>query len=168
MDIFRTRGFSTVSLGGFASRTNQIRKSNQSGSNMWKTQIQKYVFSTLIILLLSACTKDFNNELTQEEAIEIAVKIVSMSMPEVSGSQVAPSNIVAEKMTVKKLAKQLNLNHPYNVLSEESPDTLVWLVSMDGLWFPANVPGVIQKPFHHLFIVIDAKTGSEIFRNMQP
>src|SRR5215211_3532548 len=124
---------------------------------MWKTQIQKYVFSTLIILLLSACTQDFNNELTQEEVIEIAVKIVSMSMPEVSGSQVAPSNIVAEKMTVKELAKQLNLNHPYNVLSEESPDTHVWLVSMDGLWFPANVPGVIQKPFHHLFIVIDAK-----------
>ena len=129
---------------------------------MWK--IQKFLLLVLAFLLLSGCAKELN----QQEAIDTAVQIVSMGMPEISGSQVAPSNIVAEKMTVKELAKRLNLNHPYNVLSEESPDTHVWLVSMDGLWFPANVPGVIQKPFQHLFIVIDAKTGSEIFRNMQP
>ena len=118
----------------------------------------------LVSLLLSGCAKELN----QQEAIDTAVQIVSMSMPEISGSQVAPSNIVAEKMTVKELAKRLNLNQPHNVLSEESPNTQIWLVSMDGLWLPANVPGVVQKPFQHLFIVIDAKTGSEIFRNMQP
>ena len=129
---------------------------------MWK--IQKFLLMVLVSLLLSGCAKELN----QQEAIDTAVQIVSMSMPEISGSQVAPSNIVAEKMTVKELAKRLNLNQPHNVLSEESPNTQIWLVSMDGLWLPANVPGIVQKPFQHLFIVIDAKTGLEIFRNMQP
>ena len=129
---------------------------------MWKTQ--QYFLLVLAFLLLSGCAKELN----QQVAIDTAVEIASMSIPEISGSQVSPSNIHAEKMTVKELAERLNLNHPHDVLSEESPDTHVWLVSMDGLWFPANVPGVVQKPFQHLFIVIDAKTGSEIFRNMQP
>ena len=134
---------------------------------MWKTQTQKYVFLVLIILLLSGCAKDFKNELTQEEAIEIAVKIVSMSEPEISGSQVAPSNIVAEKITLEEAEKRLNSN-PQNIFPKESPDTQIWLITMDGIWLPANVPGVVQKPFQHLQIVINAKTGLEIFRNMQP
>ena len=129
---------------------------------MWK--IQRFLLLVLAFLPLSGCAKELN----QQEAIDTAVKIVSMSEPEISGSQAVPSNIVAEKMTVKELAKRLNLNQPHNVLSDESPDAQIWLVSMDGLWLPANVQGVVQKPYQHLFIVIDAKTGSEIFRNMQP
>ncbi len=134
---------------------------------MWKTQTQKYVFWALIILLLSGCAKGFKNELTQQEAIEIAVKIVSMSEPEISGSQVAPSNIIAEKMTLEEAAKLLNPN-PQIIFPEESPDTQIWLVTMDGIWLPANVSAVVQKPYQHLQIIINAKTGLEIFRNMQP
>ena len=105
--------------------------------------------------------------MNEQEAIDTAVEIASMSMPEISGSQVAPSNIHADEMTLEEAAKRLNSN-PQNAFSEESPDTQVWLVSMDGIWLPADVPGVVQKPYQHLSIVIDAKTGSEIFRNVQP
>ena len=133
------------------------------------SQIQKYLFLVLL-LLLSACAKEslaVNNEITQQEAIDKAVEIASMSVPEISGSQVAPSDIHAEKMTLEKAAKRLNSNS-YDVFSEESPDTQVWLVSMDGIWLPADVPGVLQKPYRHLSIVMDAQTGLEIFRNLQP
>jgi hypothetical protein len=70
-------------------------------------------------------------------------------------------------MTLEEAAKRLNSN-PQETFSEVSPNTQVWLVSMNGVWLPADVPGVVQKPFQHLYIVIDAKTGLEIFRNMQP
>jgi len=121
-------------------------------------------------VLLSGCAKESltnNNEIDQQEAIDKAVEIASMSMPEISGSQVTPSKILAEKMKLEEAAKRLNTN-PQNAFSEESPDAQVWLVSMDGIWLPADVPGVVQKPYQHLSIVIDAKTGLEIFRNMQP
>jgi hypothetical protein len=138
--------------------------------DMWKIQIQKYIFSALVILLLSGCARESladNSEINQQEAIDTAIEIASMSMPEISGSQVAPSNIHAEKMTLEAATKRLNSNSQ-TAFSEESPDTQVWLVSMDGIWLPADVPGVIQKPYQHLSIVMDAKTGLEIFRNVQP
>jgi len=125
---------------------------------------------TLVFVLLSGCAKESltnNNEIDQQEAIDKAVEIASMSMPEISGSQVTPSKILAQKMKLEEAAKRLNTN-PQNAFSEESPDAQVWLVSMDGIWLPADVPGVVQKPYQHLSIVIDAKTGLEIFRNMQP
>jgi hypothetical protein len=136
---------------------------------MWKIQIQKVLMSILVFLLLLGCASKSpidNNEISQDEAIETAVEIALLPIPEISGSQVGPSNIHAEKMTVEEAAKRLNSNP--DVFSEESPDTQVWLVSMDGVWLPASVPGVVQQPYRHLSIVIDAKTGLEIFRNMQP
>ena len=137
---------------------------------MWKIEKQKYLFSALVFLLLSGCDRESltdNGELNQREAIDTAVEIASRSMPEISGSQVAPFNIHAEKMTLEEAAEQLSSN-PQNAFSEESPETQIWLVSMDGIWLPANAPGVNQKPYQHLSIVIDAKTGIEILRNMQP
>jgi hypothetical protein len=137
---------------------------------MLKIQTRKYLISLLACLLLSGCARESitaNRELNQQEAIDAAVKIASMSMPEISGSQVAPSNIDAEKMTLEEAAKHLNSN-PENASAKESSDAQVWLVSMDGIWLPTSAPGVVQKPYQHLSIVIDAKTGLEIFRNMQP
>ena len=130
---------------------------------------KKYLLSVLVFLLLAGCASEFlsNGELNQNEAIDTAVKIASTSMPEISGSQVVPSNSHAEKMTLQEAAKRLNSN-PQNAFGEESPDMQVWLVSMHGVWLPTTLPGVVQKPYQHLSIVIDAKTGLEIFRNMQP
>lgn len=137
---------------------------------MKKTGIWKYIFSLVMVFSFSACASKSNatnNDIDQQKAIDTAVEIASMSMPEISGSQVTPSNIVAEKMTLEEAAKRLNSN-PQETFSEVSPNTQVWLVSMNGVWLPADVPGVVQKPFQHLYIVIDAKTSLEIFRNMQP
>ena len=137
---------------------------------MWKIQIQKYLFSALVVLLLSGCARESlteTGEMNQQEAIDTAVEIASMSMPEISGSQVKPFNIHAEKMTLEEAVKRLDSN-PQNAFSEESPETQVWLVSMAGIWLPADVPGVVQKPYQHLSIVIEANTGLEILRNIQP
>ena len=43
--------------------------------------------------------------------MDAAVKIASMSIPEISGSQVAPSNIHAEKMILEEAAKRLKLTN---------------------------------------------------------
>ena len=135
---------------------------------MWKIQIQKYLFSVLVFLLLSGCARESltdAGEMNQQEAIDTAVEIASMSMPEISGSQVTPFNIQAEKITLEEAVKRLNIN-PQDVFSEDPPETQVWLVSMEGIWLPGDVPGVVQKPYQHLSLVIDAKTGLELFRKI--
>jgi len=137
---------------------------------MKKTGIWKYLFTLVMVFTFSACASKSNaanNDIDQQKAMDTGVEIASKSMPEIGGSQVTPSNIAAEKMTLVEAAKRLNSN-PQETFSEGSPNTQVWLVSMNGVWLPAAVPGVVQKPFQHLYIVIDAKTGVEIFRNMQP
>jgi hypothetical protein len=139
--------------------------------------VQKYfavltiiLISLVIILLLSGGTSGSlanDASITQQESIEIAVGIASVSIPEFGGSQIAPSNIRAEKMTLAEAAERLH-SGSQNTFSEESPDMQVWLVSMDGIWLPPDVPGVHQKPYRHLSIVMDANAGLEIFRNAQP
>ena len=138
--------------------------------DIWKIHIQEYFFSMLVILLLSGCARESlaeSREISQQGAIDVAVRIASVSMPEISGSQVAPSNIQAEKMRWEDAVKRLNLD-PKNVSSETSPEAKVWLVSMDGIWLPASVPDVVQEPYRHLSLIIDPQTGLEILRNMRP
>ena len=142
-------------------------------NNLSKAPSFKFSFNDkLSIAIVAFCLAFFVigtifNKIEQKKAIDTALKIASISIPEISGSQVAPFNTHAEKMTLEEASKRLNSN-PQNAFSGESLDMQVWLVSMDGIWLPANVPGVVQKPFQHLSIIIDAKTGQEIYRNMQP
>ena len=133
---------------------------------MKKAGLWLYLFTFVLAFSFSACASK-SDDIDQQKAVDTAVEIASMSMPEISGSQVTPSNIAAEKMTLVEAAKRLNSN-PQETFSEVSPNTQVWLVSMNGVWLPAAVPGVVQKPFQHLYLVMDGKTGLEIFRNMQP
>ena len=138
---------------------------------MRKTEIWQCLFSCLIVFSFSACAgaSDVgNNEIDQQEAIDIATEMASMSMPpEISGSQVAPSNVSAEKMTLGEAAQRINAND--SVPSEYSLAMPVWLVSMDGIWLPATVPDLpTPEPYRRLSIIIDAKTGQEIMRNLQP
>ena len=137
---------------------------------MKKTRLWKYHFFLVMVFLFSACASKSaptKNDIDQQNAIDAAVEIASMSMPEISASQVPPSNIVAEKMTLEEAAKRLN-SDPQEIFSNVNSNTKIWLVSMNGIWLPADVPGVSQQPFQHLYLIIDAKTGLEIFRNMQP
>lgn len=123
-----------------------------------------------MILLFSGCASESladDASITQQDAMEIAVEIASVSIPEFGASQVAPSNIRAEKMTLAEAAERLH-SSSQNTFSEESPDMQVWLVSMDGIWLLPDVPGIRQKPYRHLSIVMDANAGLEIFRNAQP
>ena len=103
------------------STINKVTTAKNGQFNMLK--IQKFFLLISVFLLLSGCAKELN----QQEAIDIAVKIVSNSEPEISGSQVSPSNIVAEKMTVNELVKRLDWKQPHNVLSDISP--CLWMVS---------------------------------------
>lgn len=134
---------------------------------MNKTGIWEYLFLFVLAFLLLACTSEsntINKNIDQQEAIDIAMESALMSMPEMTGSQVEPTDIRAEKMTLAEAAKHLNSN-TQNTFSQDSSDTDVWLVSMDGIWLPAKAPDVPdQKEYRHLFIVIDAKTGQEIYR----
>jgi hypothetical protein len=122
----------------------------------------------IVLLSLSGCARESltdKREINQQEAINTAVEIASLTIPEFTGSQVAPYNIHAEKMTLEEAAKRLNTN-PQSAFSKESPGTQVWLVAMDGIWWGAYAPGVVLKPYRHLSIVIDAKTGLEILREV--
>ncbi|HEX5942339.1 MAG TPA: hypothetical protein VFY66_08680 [Anaerolineales bacterium] len=129
------------------------------------------LFLALLIPLLSGCARASLTDdggINQQEAIEIAVEIASMSIPEISGSQVAPSNIQADKLTLEEAAEHINANRQ-DVFSENPPDLPVWRVTMDGIWLPPDVPDVpTLKPYRHLCLILDAETGNEILRSMQP
>jgi len=152
-------------LGG-VSALRTARSATQSPSEI----IVHFLLWATALLLLSGCARESltdKADIDQQEAIHKALEIASLSIPELTGSQVAPYNIYAEKMTMEEAAKRLNSN-PESAFSKESPDAQVWLVSMDGIWVGASAPGVDSPPYRHLSIAIDAKTGLEILRNIKP
>ena len=138
---------------------------------MRRIPMEKYLFSALTTLLLASCARElFSNDvsITQQESMELAVEIASLSIPEISGSQVAPSNIHADKSTLEEAVDRINANRQ-NVLSDQSPDRQVWLVTMDGIWLPPNAPDLpMPEPYRHFSIILDAETGDEMLRSMQP
>ena len=139
---------------------------------MRKIEIWQCLFSLLTILLLSGCAKESratDNGISQQEAIDTALKIVSMSRPEISGSQVPPFNVHAEQMTLGEATKRISENN--DVASGYTPDMLVWLVTLDGVWLdefprPSDLP--TPEPYRHSAIIIDAKTGLEIESSAHP
>lgn len=127
-------------------------------TNKWKS-----FFLCWLFIFLSACG---NKILDKQEVIDIALEIASSSMPEYSSSQIPPLNIYAEQMTLLEAG---NLFDSKITLFNNSPELSVWVVRMDGIWLPVDVPDLpMQEPYRHLYIVIDAKTGLEVFRNLQP
>ena len=133
---------------------------------MRKIKIWQYLFSLLTILLYSGCAKESritDNGISQQEAIDTALKSALMSRPEISGSQVAPSNIHADQMTLGEATKRINGNN--DVATGYTPDMLVWFVTMDGIWldeFPRPTDLTTPEPYHHFMVIIDAKSGLEI------
>jgi len=139
---------------------------------MRKIEIWCYLFSFLTILLLSGCaleSRTTNNGISEQEAIDATLKIVSTGQPEVSGSQVTPFNVHAEQMSLGEAIKRISERG--EVGAGDNPNMLVWLVSMDGVWLdefprPADLP--TPEPYRHALIIIDAKTGLEIRGSMRP
>ena len=133
---------------------------------MRKIEIWQCLFSLLTILLLFGCARESrvtDNSISKQEAIDIALKITSMSRPEISGSQVTPSNVHAEQMTLGEATKRIRENN--DVATGYTPDMLVWFVTMDGIWldeFPRPKDLPTPEPYQHFIVIIDAKTGLEI------
>lgn len=128
----------------------------------------------LIILLLTACqstTTPSADLLTQEQAIEAAVKAAKESRPEMSGAQVEPSNVQAEQLTLAEAVKRLRTEgEPARGYDPQMP---VWLVTMDGVWYdefqaPDVTEVVTPEPYHHFMLILDAKTGLVIESAARP
>ena len=132
--------------------------------------MQKYLLILLAVLWLSGCAKEsLKDGISEQEAIEAALKIALESRPEMSAAQVTPSNIQAEQMSFDEATKRIQeLNE---VPSGYSPDLPVWLVTMDGIWLDlygtsAGLP--TPEPYRHMMIILDAKTGLELESGARP
>ena len=129
---------------------------------MGKLKTFLYLFF-LIMLSLSGCkqgSKVPGKGINQQEAIDAAIKIASHSQPEISGSQVPPSNVHAEQMTLGQAEKRIQSD-----ATGYDPEMLVWLVTMDGIWldeFPLPTGMATPEPYHHFTFILDQKTGLEI------
>ena len=126
---------------------------------------------TFLLILLASCTssRTSNSYITKQEAIDTALEVASTSWPEISGPQEQPSNIQAEQMALQEALKKIN-NHNQPPNGYDS-DTIVWLITMDGLWLDEmEAPGVAltPAPYHHYAIIIDAETGSQIQSSYLP
>ncbi|HLO30746.1 MAG TPA: hypothetical protein VK249_16490 [Anaerolineales bacterium] len=133
---------------------------------MRKIETWGYLFLLLTILFLSGCAKASHitdHGISEQEAIDIALKLAAMSRPEMSGSLVAPSNVQAEQMRLAEAIKRISKNS--DAPAGYTPDNLVWLVTMDGLWldeFGSPTDSATQEPYHHFITILDAKSGLEI------
>lgn len=134
--------------------------------------MRNYLFILLATFLLSGCAKESPASqvaISEQEAIEAALEIVSMSRPEMSGAQVPPSNIHAEQVSFDEATKRIQeLNE---VPPGYSPDLPVWLVTMDGIWldtFGASAGLPAPEPYRHMMIILDAQSGLEIQSGARP
>jgi hypothetical protein len=134
---------------------------------MRKTGSWTLLFALLMVAVLSECSKGSNTTketISKQEAMDVALKSASVSRPEMSGSQVTPSNVKAEQMTLIEAVKRIDANND-SVAAGYSPDMLVWLVTMDGLWlaeFPRPTAVPAPEPYRHVMIILDAESGLEI------
>ncbi|HEX8992881.1 MAG TPA: hypothetical protein VF784_14470 [Anaerolineales bacterium] len=125
----------------------------------------------LFSLLLGACssaippaaTATFVGPITYDQAIGLAMQIVSSASSEAKGEVVFPSRVNAQKMT---LAEALKSSPGENAVpAGYDPQVLVWYVTMDGRW--ANTiqdPGyaATQQPLHHAVVILDTRSGKQI------
>jgi hypothetical protein len=139
---------------------------------MHKTVTWTYLSALFVVLLLPGCSAQSNTaheEISEQEAMDVALKSASMSRPELSGSQVTPSHVQAEQMTLGEAVKRIDENN--SVPAGYSPNMPVWLVTMDGIWldeFPRPMDLPTPEPYRHFIIIIDANSGLEIESAARP
>ena len=139
---------------------------------MHKTVTWTYLSALFVVLLLPGCSAQSNTaheEISEQEAMDVALKSASMSRPELSGSQVTPSHVQAEQMTLGEAVKRIDENN--SVPAGYSPNMVVWLVTMDGIWldeYPRPMDLPTPEPYRHFIIIIDAKSGIEIESAARP
>lgn len=108
---------------------------------------------------------------TQEMARERAIESTSQSRPEISGAQVPQRNLQAELMTFADAMERYFADDGVSI-SDPDPATLVWVVTMDGLWFnQMQVPGqpsLPPSPYRHFTVILNAETGIEMRTSARP
>jgi len=107
--------------------------------------------------------------INEQEAIDIAVENCSIFRLQ---AQEDPYNIRAELTTFHRAQQLLSSN---NLSSSRSPESMIWLVAMDGTWLlcgPPPTEGETPVPLptlHHCSVIIDASTGELVeLTSMRP
>ena len=133
----------------------------------------KIVFSAaLALIVLTSCkplSEPSDSYVSKQAAIDAALEIASIPRPEISGSQVKPSNIKAEQMTLNEAVKHKNPSN--EVAVGYDPNMMVWFVTMEGVWldeFPRPEDFPTPVPYHHYSVILDAKTGLDIEISASP
>jgi len=108
--------------------------------------------------------------ISEQQAIDTALRSASFSRPEVSGALVTPMAVQAEQLMLAEAATRVDSGADFGTAYKlEMP---VWLVTMEGLWMPdglaLSVTPVVTETYHHFAIILDAVTGQEIFSSLQP
>jgi hypothetical protein len=101
--------------------------------------------------------------ISEQQAIEIAIKSASAGRPELSGAKIPPKNVRAEQMTLAAALKRVMGDG--GIPAGEDPNMTVWVVSMEGIWtdeFPRPTGIPIPEPYRHFSVILNAKTGAEI------
>ncbi len=111
--------------------------------------------------------------LTEQQAIEMAIKYALAPQPEISGSKVPPTNTQAQLMTFFDANKLVSGSD--RLAPGDDPNQMVWVVSMDGLWtnemprrFTPSPNSPTDVPTRHFTFVLDAKTGAFMQAGGQP
>ena len=137
-----------------------------------KLKLWRFLLLTLAIALLIGCAQNPHvpgKVISQQEAVDAALKIASVFRPELSGSPAPPSNIHAEQMTLGEAMKHIGENN--NIGAGYTPNMLVWFVTMDGIWlddFPRPTDLPTPEPYRHCTVIIDAGTGLQIELSLRP
>ncbi|OGO27575.1 MAG: hypothetical protein A2Z16_01310 [Chloroflexi bacterium RBG_16_54_18] len=113
-------------------------------------------------------TSIFSPYISEQEAVESAIKIASTDDFHFTGASETPTNIQADLMTLAEASQRLG-QEGYSVgysASQFSKVIVVWAVTMDGTW-PRNFPPVkttepTHTPLRHLAVILNAKTGELI------
>ncbi|HKZ79068.1 MAG TPA: hypothetical protein VI793_19205 [Anaerolineales bacterium] len=132
------------------------------------------VFMVLSLASCSTASKEQRTStpspfISQQEAIDIALEISSMSQPEISGALTKPENIQAELTTLIVATKRLMGSD--SIGAGYSPDMMVWLITMDGTWtdeFPRPTDIPTPEPYHHYGVILNASTGEHISTSARP
>ncbi len=107
--------------------------------------------------------------ISEEQAINIAVKDASTSRPELSAAQSPPAIIGTTQMNLA--AAERLLTGRAGVPTAYDPNMIVWVVSMEGIWLdlaprPEGFP--MPEPYRHFAVIINSRTGQVIGASARP
>lgn len=101
--------------------------------------------------------------LSEKEAIDVAINLAKSNQPEINAIGAKLTNIKAQQSTIDKAFQEILSTS--ELPPGYAPTDIVWIVTMEGEWsagFPFPTGVNTPAPYHHLFVILDAKSGSRI------